>query len=92
MLASGRNNGNLLNSTSHPGCAYTHHYGGRERGHLSKKKMGDGGIDQDKFVSLRYLDGSICQPANKSTMKHKEIHDKGDYVERNKGDRWQGNT
>lgn len=60
-----------------------------ERGHFSERKMGDGGIDQDKFISLRYIDGSICQPANKSTMNGKEIHDKGDYVVENKGERWQ---
>lgn len=91
MLASGRNNGYLLNSTSHPACTYTHHYRA-ERGHLSGNKKGDGGIDQDKFVSLRYLDGSICQPTHKSTKRCKERRDKEGYVEGNKGETWQRNT
>lgn len=40
MLASGRNNSNILNSTSHPSCTYTHHYRGREGAFIQEK---DGG-------------------------------------------------
>jgi len=43
--------------------------------------MVDVRIDQDKFVSVTYFDGSICQPANKNPIKPKRIRDKGDLVE-----------
>lgn len=71
-LESGRNNGNHLNNTSHPTGTNTHHYGRRDVAFIEEKEV-VGGIDQDKFVSPRYLDGSICHPANKNTMKGKDM-------------------
>jgi hypothetical protein len=67
--------------THHTQAAPTHIIIAGARWRLSKKKMVDVRIDRDKFVSVRYFDGSICQPANKNTTKLKGIHDKGDLEE-----------
>jgi len=79
-LESGRNNSKVL-ITHHTQAAPTHVIIAGRKWRLSKTKMVDVRIDQDKFVSVAYFDGSICQPPNKNTIKLKRIRDKGDLVE-----------
>lgn len=82
MLESGRNNSKVPNNTSHPSNTPTHVIIAEAKWRLSKTKtkIVDARIDQDKFVSLTYFDGSICQPPNKNTIKLKRISDKEDLV------------